>query len=711
MDFNSQLSRMKGLMTYGTQVNEDARPISTCSLEYRAKAADGKTYGIIREGHRYYIKSASAGQEAIAESYQYLGGFNNKNDYMYDSYAKALKNFELKMASINEACDGKVNIQTLNPFRANEVLVEGTKKMKNEIARQRQIMYNAAMLMNEESGIGKAPFASQPESEHANSGDEDTPFTQSVTANMDFDGKNAETPKSQSEPYGKGGKAPKGKDVQVKDSVAGAHPSGGKVARVNEGVEGETEHDPSELADLLKDNLVRFTFIKAKDGSIRHACGTQNIDIAKEWGAAIPTGAQPERPGHIPFIDLDMKEADMKPEDVAKGRFWKSCLADNVESIDEVISVDEIMGGEGHDEPEIEGAEGEENIAGLPGDEGVDEEISDLEGEDEFEGEGDEFGGEGVDESDEDFEEDEFNDEEGHEFDDEDEEDHESDDEDEFDLDDIESDDEARKAAEDDMKDVYGKDYIPMDEEDDDLEDFDDEEDMEGEDEGFEDDAEDDFDEEGEDIEPESEGGVDETDPESVRDEIERLQSVLDDLESGEEGDEAELEPEDDEEGDEAELEPEGDEEGEEDIEGEDIEPEDEEGEPMNEARLAVLNRLARRVASNILLKEQKETISEEKLAVLNKLARKVASNILMKEETLHDFGNHPGYRKKPVELPETGEDQNEHGKDWNDDSVHSEEPFGQSKGDSKPYSNTLERDALAMKITDKVMESLKKRG
>lgn len=669
MDFNSQLSRMKGLMTYGTQVNENARPISTCSLEYKAEAADGKTYGIIREGHRYYIKSATAGQEAIAESYQYLGGFNNKRDYEYDSYAKALKNFELKMASINEACDGKVNIQTLNPFRANEVLIEGTKKMKNEIARQRQIMYNAAMLMNEESGIGKAPFASQPESEHANSGDEDTPFTQSVTPDMDFDGKNAETPKAQSEPYGNGGKAAKGKDVQVKDSVAGMHPSGGKVARVDEGIEGAeggAQHDPSELAALLKDNLVRFTFTK-KDGSTRHACGTQNIEIAKEYGAAVPTGVQPERPGVIPFIDLDMKAEDMAPEDVAKGRFWKSCREDSVESIDEVLSVDEVLGGEGGEQQT--GAEtGAEDIAGLDNG-GVDEEFEDIEGV-------------GDDE-----------------------------------LADIENDPEARKAAEEDMEDEYGDDYIPMDETEDDLEDFDDDDDLEdlgddlgdegegdvlgseGDDLGGEGDGEGDDlgdglgDEEGDGIEPEGEE-VDETDPESVRAEIERLQAVLDDLEGGEEGAEGEdgtegeeLAPEDEEgaEGEEGaaegeDIEPDGDGEG----EGDELNDEDsEDSEPMNEARLAILNRLA----------------------------RKVAANILLKEETLHDFGKHPGYRKKPVELPETGEDQNEHGKDWNDDSVHSEEPFGQSKGDSKPYSNTLERDALAMKITDKVMESLKKRG
>jgi hypothetical protein len=208
-------------------------------------------------------------------------------------------------------------------------------------------------------------------------------------------------------------------------------------------------------------------------------------------------------------------------------------------------------------------------------------------------------------------------------------------------------------------------------------------------------------DEDSDELEPED-GDVDETDPESVRAEIERLQAVLDDLEGGEDGDELGDEDGDelgDEDGDE--IEPEGGEGDELGDEGDGIEPDGEEGdelEPEGED-------------GEGLGDEEPEQLDEAKLAVLNRLARKVAANILLKEETLHDFGNHPGYRKQPVELPETGEDQNEHGKDWNDDSVHGEEPFGQSKGDSKPYSNTLERDALAMKITDKVMESLKKRG
>ena len=151
--FESTLARMKDLYTYGKELNESSKaPVYT--LEYSAKAADGKTYGIIRECNKYYIKSATKGQERIAESYNYLGGFCNKKNYEYTSYNNALKNFELKMASINEACDANVNIATLDPFKKGDFLVEGTEKMRNEIARQRQIMYNASMIMNESTEIG-----------------------------------------------------------------------------------------------------------------------------------------------------------------------------------------------------------------------------------------------------------------------------------------------------------------------------------------------------------------------------------------------------------------------------------------------------------------------------------------------------------------------------------------------------------------------------
>ena len=189
--FENTLDRMKALYTYGKDINE-SKKVNPYSLEHKATAADGITYGIIRECNKYYIKKAQPGKEAIAESYQYLGGFCNKGDYEYDSYNKAVKNFELKLASINEACDGNVTISTLDPFKKGEFIVEGTERMKDIIARQRQIMHNVSMIMNESSTIGATRKddtvmnrEANPEAETGKRGDEDMTAT---TAKPDYAG-------------------------------------------------------------------------------------------------------------------------------------------------------------------------------------------------------------------------------------------------------------------------------------------------------------------------------------------------------------------------------------------------------------------------------------------------------------------------------------------------------------------------------------------
>ena len=70
----------------------------------------------------------------------------------------------------------------------------------------------------------------------------------------------------------------------------------------------------------------------------------------------------------------------------------------------------------------------------------------------------------------------------------------------------------------------------------------------------------------------------------------------------------------------------------------------------------------------------------------------------MLKEDELHDFGKHPGYRKKPMTLPPTGQDKNQWGEDWNDESVHSEEPFGKQIGNGDPFNDMVDnitRDVL----------------
>ena len=92
----------------------------------------------------------------------------------------------------------------------------------------------------------------------------------------------------------------------------------------------------------------------------------------------------------------------------------------------------------------------------------------------------------------------------------------------------------------------------------------------------------------------------------------------------------------------------------------------------------------------------------ESKQRKMNRIVESVVKDII-KEDELHVFGKHPGYRKKPMELPTTGEDQNQWGRDWNDDSVHNEEPFGKQIGNGDPFTQ------LVNSVTKDVMYQLKK--
>ena len=56
MNANEQLSRMKSLMNYGLQTESKQPQYS--SVEYKKLAADGKTYGIVREGTKFFINKA-----------------------------------------------------------------------------------------------------------------------------------------------------------------------------------------------------------------------------------------------------------------------------------------------------------------------------------------------------------------------------------------------------------------------------------------------------------------------------------------------------------------------------------------------------------------------------------------------------------------------------------------------------------------------------
>lgn len=153
---NSQLIRMRNLMKYGI---DESKKTPYTGVEYE-KENGGKLYGIVREGAKYYIKTSPSKKGKLAENYEYIGGFRNRKDNEYKSFAEAQKQFDLKMMSINEANapEKKIMVESWNPDKQEELTVESTDRMKREISRERQIMLNATRI-NEKKSQNLAPIS------------------------------------------------------------------------------------------------------------------------------------------------------------------------------------------------------------------------------------------------------------------------------------------------------------------------------------------------------------------------------------------------------------------------------------------------------------------------------------------------------------------------------------------------------------------------
>jgi hypothetical protein len=137
-NFDSKLSRMEYLMGYRMPVNE-----YKSNVEYFTEGADGKIYGILKEGNMYYIKTSEKGKETLAESYEYIGGFSYRNENGYKSYNAATKQLEQKMIALNESYGVHKDVSTVD-FNRGEKLLEGlTQEARKELDRVKLIMENS----------------------------------------------------------------------------------------------------------------------------------------------------------------------------------------------------------------------------------------------------------------------------------------------------------------------------------------------------------------------------------------------------------------------------------------------------------------------------------------------------------------------------------------------------------------------------------------
>jgi len=108
---NEKVNRMRSLMGM-SPINESVENTRSV-VELKKLGPDGKVYGIVRENHEYYIKTAVKKPNLIAEDFKYIGGLKNKKEVVYESYAKAIKQLNLKFISLNEALG---NVGEINTF-------------------------------------------------------------------------------------------------------------------------------------------------------------------------------------------------------------------------------------------------------------------------------------------------------------------------------------------------------------------------------------------------------------------------------------------------------------------------------------------------------------------------------------------------------------------------------------------------------------------
>lgn len=293
---NNTLDRMKSLMNYGLTNESKANPYS--AIEYQKLGADGKMYGIVREGTKYYIKVADNKPNLVTEDYNYIGGFRNRGENAYEGFAKAQKDFELKMMAIKESVDNRdYKVETWDFDKKENVVVEGTEKMRKEILRERQIMSNVnSIVENKAVECPGAPFCVKAPEEQA--------ATQKPNMNKGEEHKQGDAKKAV-----EGKKANlKNTDLKESEEVLGWHDSNGDPkndhymdkshgTEIGDGAPFDVE--PNTNNDEMENGVV-------EEGEVMHTSQNQN---SPEVGTS-------ERGDDAPFDDEKGKQIDEAIDDM-----------------------------------------------------------------------------------------------------------------------------------------------------------------------------------------------------------------------------------------------------------------------------------------------------------------------------------------------------------------------------------------------------------
>ena len=311
--YDDQLARMNYLMEFKNQPKE-----VKSNIEYHANGADGKVYGILKEGTKYYIKVTENGKENLAESYDYINGFVNRRENEFKSYNDATKHLELKLMSLNEAYGKKGDVSTVDLHRNDKAFANLTEEARKELDRMNQIFENSCKIGKDCCCDPESKGSASPENTTKNN----DPFNKKVTPDMDYAGSKGTVEGATDNKKVSGVEADlksdkmksanSGSEKDMKDAhddldgdgVADKKPKGAKAVKMNESM---FEADP-----VLGDEF---------EGGVEGEAPIDNVDV----------NAEVEEPGLDADVNADLSADDFNSEDDLNGDDFASADFDEVE--------------------------------------------------------------------------------------------------------------------------------------------------------------------------------------------------------------------------------------------------------------------------------------------------------------------------------------------------------------------------------------------
>jgi len=124
---NQRIDRMKDLMGI-KPITESV--ITTKALENLKYGPDGKTYGIVRENKKYFIKRSDKTTNVTLNDLDYIGGLGNKLDESFTSYNDAIRRLNLKFNELNDFHSSKEGI---NIIKKDDVITEEIDEQRYKI--------------------------------------------------------------------------------------------------------------------------------------------------------------------------------------------------------------------------------------------------------------------------------------------------------------------------------------------------------------------------------------------------------------------------------------------------------------------------------------------------------------------------------------------------------------------------------------------------